>query len=99
MEGTLEVRPSPSKLQVASEGPSWAEIRAPHHPHWDICCSSLHFNISLVSPGRARGIQEGRDVVPVNTGQGASAQQQALRPALNTVLEEDRVKVTVFLDV
>lgn len=75
MEGTLEVRPPLAKPHVASEGPSRAEIRAPRRPHWDICSSSLHFSISHVSPGRASGIQPGRDVVTINTGQGASTQQ------------------------
>lgn len=94
MEGTLEVWPPPAKPQVASEGPSQAEIRAPNRPHRDICGSSLHFNISHVSPGRASGIQPGRDVVTINTGHLHSS--QALGPAVNAVLEEDGVEVTVF---
>lgn len=81
MEGTLEVWPPPAKPQVASEGPSQAEIRAPNRPHRDICGSSLHFNISHVSPGRASGIQPGRDVVTINTGQRASTQQPGPGPS------------------
>lgn len=104
-EGPLEVPPPRATLQVASEGPSPAEIRELHRLHSEICGYSLHFNIFKASLDREKVTQPGRDIVPFNAGSGGVPKRHshlrgshAVCPAVNTVLEEDRVNVSFFLD-